>query len=165
MMSAGTAAAIGCDKHRRCYTIKASRQDDFHGWIVLPFSVIHDCAEPLGFLLQSKSTKEKLLFATDTAYIGNRFEGLNYIMVECNYDDATMQENIAAGVITFAQYDRVLKTHFGLERVVEFIKANDVSQVKEIHLLHLSSGNSNRERIESTIKRLTGTPVYVAALR
>lgn len=162
LMSIGTAQAIGCLNHRRCYTCKATVKIDFAGWAVLPFSTVHDCAEPLGFLLKSKSTGEKLLFATDTAYIRNRFAGLNYIMVECNYDDETMQENIRSGALTFAQYERVMRTHFGLERVVEFLRANDLSQLREIHLLHLSNGNANEERIKTTIQRVTGVPVCVA---
>jgi len=161
-MSIGTAQAIGCLNHRRCYTLKATRRDDFHGWTVLPFPIEHDCAESLGFLLMSKITRERVMFATDTAYIRPRFFGLNYVMVECNYDTQTISENLTSGELSSAQYERILGTHFGLNNVVEFLKANDLSKVKEIHLLHLSRGNANEERILSTIKRLTGLPVYVA---
>ena len=36
---------------------------------VIPFEVEHDAAEPFGYLIYSRVTKEKLLFATDTYYI------------------------------------------------------------------------------------------------
>jgi len=160
LMSIGTAKALGVLLERRVYTCKATVQVDFHGWLVVPFSAIHDCAEPLGFLLQSKQTGEKLFFATDTAYIPARFRDLNYIMVECNYDRDTIEKNIRAGNLSMAQYARITASHFGLQNVVEFLKANDMSTVKEIHLMHLSDGNSDEELMVKTVQRLAGCPVY-----
>lgn len=52
---------------------------------MLPVKTEHDAKEPLGFLIYSRTTREKLLFATDTYYIRYRFPGLTHIMIECNY--------------------------------------------------------------------------------
>lgn len=163
LMSIGTANAIGVLNHRRCYTTKATWPTIFAGWNIMPFATVHDCAEPLGFLIQSKVTNERLLFATDTAYIRHRFNGLNYIMVECNNSEAHLKKSVEEGHITMSQYSRIVGNHFSLENVVEFLKANDLSAVKEIHLMHLSDSNSHEEDAVKTIRQLTGLPVFSCA--
>jgi len=158
-MSIGTAEKLGCLLHRKCHTIKAERQVDIGGWIVLPFAGVHDPEiDCLGFLLHSKATRERCLFATDTAYISPRFNGLNVIAVECNYDILTMDWNVQKHALTWAQYLRIVATHMGLNTLCEFLKANDLSGVREIHLLHLSDGNANEELMIKTVQALTGIP-------
>lgn len=123
---------------------------------VLPFEIQHDAIEPLGFLISSYRTKEVLLFATDTYYIKNRFKNLNYIMIECNYSKDLLPDDLEK-----VRRDRLLKSHFELENVKEFLLANDLSKVKQIYLMHLSKGHSDAERFKKEIEELTGAPVIV----
>jgi phosphoribosyl 1,2-cyclic phosphodiesterase len=44
------------------------------------------------------------------------------------------------------------------------LEANDLSNVKNIVLIHLSSGNSNGPEFKNRIQRETGIPTYIAAL-
>jgi len=163
-MSIGTAQKLGCLLHRKCHTIKAERQVDIGGWIVLPFAGVHDPDEEcLGFLLQSRYTGEKVLFATDTAYIPNRFRGLNLIAVECNWDQETMTENIEKHALTWSQYRRIMATHMGLNTLCEFLKANDLNGVKTIYLLHLSDGNCSEQLMIKTVQALTGIPTVACS--
>ena len=163
-ISIGTAEKLGCLLHRKCHTIKAERQVDIGGWIVLPFAGVHDPdVDCLGFLLHSKATGERCLFATDTAYIPHRFNGLNVIAVECNYDTKTLQRNVDKHDLTWDQYQRIVATHFGLHNVCEFLKANNLSAVREIFLLHLSDGNSNEELMVKTVQALTGIPTVACS--
>jgi len=83
-------------------------------------------------------------------------------MVECNYSMDILNENIRTGKIPAVMKKRLLQSHFSLDNVKGFLKANDLSQVKEIWLLHLSDSNSNTERFKREIQELTGKPVYVA---
>ena len=159
-MSQGTAEALGISGHR-LHIIKAKQQFRIGTWTILPFETQHDAAEPLGFLLANK-TGEKLLYATDTYYIRYRFRGLTHIAVECNYSMDILRANIEAGLVEPALKKRILKSHFSLEHVKEFLKANDLSKVQEIWLLHLSDGNSDAERFKREIQALTGKPVYIA---
>ena len=80
--SAGTAEALGLGGHR-LHTIRPRTWFELGSWRVLPFETVHDAREPLGFLLASGA--DRVLFATDTAYIRYRFPGLTHIMVEANY--------------------------------------------------------------------------------
>ncbi len=58
--------------------------------------------------------------------------------------------------------NRLLKSHFSLENVKEFLKANDLGKVQEIWLLHMSNGNSDSERFKREVQELTGRMVFVA---
>ncbi len=158
-MSAGTAEALGISGHR-LHIIKAKQQFRIGTWTILPFETQHDAAEPLGFLLANQD-EDKLLYATDTYYLKYKFQGLRHIMIECNYALDILQKNVAAGTVPAAVKDRVLRSHFSLENVKGFLRANDLSDVREIWLLHLSDNNSDAERFKREIQGLSGKPVYV----
>lgn len=158
--SAGTADALGIDSHR-VRLVSALEPITIGTWSILPFDTQHDAAEPLGFLL-ANTAGEKLLFATDTYYIKHRFNGLTHIMVECNYSINILNQNIAAGRVPAVMKHRLLRSHFSLENVKDFIRANDMRRVQEIHLLHLSDNNSDEELFKREIAAITGKQVYVA---
>jgi len=158
--SAGTIDAEGI-KHHRLKPIKAKKQFEIGTWKILPFDVEHDVAEPLGFLLQNEQG-ERLLFATDTFYVRYRFKGLTHIMIEANYSMDILNDNIANERVPAIMKRRLVKSHFSLENVKEFLKANDLSKVQEIHLIHLSDNNSDEQRFKREIQELTGKPVYVS---
>lgn len=145
----------------RFHTLHARKPAQVGSWAVIPWEAQHDAAEPLGFLLYSRHTKERLVFATDTYYIPNRFPQLNHIMVECNYDKTILLRNIAEGVTPESLKPRLLQSHFSLDNVRAFLSANDLSRVQHIYLLHVSDGNGDREAFGRDIKALTGIPVTV----
>lgn len=158
-MSAGTSEALGIN-HHRIKKVEAKKQFTLGTWTILPFDVQHDVSEPLGFLLANQAG-EKLLFATDTYYIKYKFQGLTHIMVEANYSLEILMDNIQHGSVPPVMKKRLMHSHFSLENVKEFLKANDLSKVQEIWLLHLSDNNSNAEQFKKEIMELTGKLVYV----
>lgn len=141
--------------------VTAGKQFSVGSYIVMPWQAQHDCTEPLGYLIYSAVTKDKLLFATDTYYIPNRFVGLNYIMVECNYSEEILKENLITGSINGTLAKRLRQSHFSLENVKDFLKANDLSRIEEIYLLHLSSKNADSKLFKEEIQRLTGKLITV----
>lgn len=143
----------------RCHIVEPLKSFNVGKFTILPFETEHDCPGCVGFLIAIG--KEKILFATDTAFIRNRFEGLTRIMIECNYDEATIENNVRSGSLNKFQADRVIATHFGLSNVVEFLKATDLSKVKDIHLIHLSNGNANEELIREIVERETGKLIII----
>lgn len=152
--------ALQLNTHR-IRPIISKQQFNIGSWIILPFDLQHDCPN-LGFLLQSQVTGEKLLYATDTFYIRYRFTGLTHIMIECNHSYKILRENVAAGRIPAEHKNRLIRSHFSLENVIEFLKSNDLSTVREIWLIHLSSGNSDAALFKREVQSVTGKPVYVA---
>jgi len=159
--SPGTIEALGLENHR-LRAVKSKDTFRVGTWTIRAFETQHDAQEPLGFLLKSNVTGERLLYATDTYYIRYRFPRLNYIMVECNYAMDILEENVRRGSVPEVLKKRLLTSHFSLDNVKEFLKANDLSQVREIWLLHLSDGNSDAERFKKEIMEVVGRPVYIA---
>ena len=158
-MSRGTAEALGLSGHR-LHIIKARQQFRLGTWTILPFETQHDAAEPLGFLLANQAG-DKLLYATDTYFIRYKFHGLTHIMIEANYSLDILKRNVEAGLVPKELKSRLLKSHFSLENVKQFLLANDLSKVEAIFLLHLSNGNSDAERFEREIQELTGKMVFI----
>ncbi|MCK8826381.1 MBL fold metallo-hydrolase [Natroniella acetigena] len=159
-MSEGTFNNYSFGSHR--FQIgNAGETINLGSWIIKTFEVEHDAEEPLGFYLASR-TGEKLVYITDSYYSKFMFQRLTHVMIECNYALDILNENIKSGRVHPAQKKRLLRSHFSLENVKDFLQANDLSEVKEIWLLHLSSRNSDEERFKREIQELTGKPVYIA---
>jgi len=160
-MTLGTKEALNIEGHR-IKIIKPKQQFKVGTWVILPFKTQHDAIEPVGFLLVNQAG-EKLLYATDTYYIKYRFRGLTHIMIECNYALDILRSNVENGTVAVELKNRILRSHFSLENVKEFLKANDLSKVREIWLLHLSDNNSDAGRFKREIQELTGKEVYAAS--
>lgn len=158
-MSAGTAEALGLTGHR-LRIVRALEQIQIGSWTALFFDTIHDAAEPLGFLLASGA--EKVLYLTDSAYCRYRFRGLTRILIECNHALDILNANVESGAVPAAMKRRVMKSHMSLDTVKGFLRANDLSRVREIVLIHLSDGNSDAGRFKKEVQQLTGKPVWVA---
>lgn len=159
-MTLGAKEALGIDGHR-IKIIKPKLQFKVGTWTILPFNTQHDSIEPVGFLLVNK-VGEKLLYATDTYYIKYRFRGLTHIMIECNYALDILRTNVEDGTVAPELKNRLLRSHFSLDHVKDFLMANDLSKVREIWLLHLSNSNSDAKRFKREIQELTGKEVYIA---
>lgn len=158
--TSGEIEAIGIT-HHRLKAIEVGKTTQIGTWKVIAFDVQHDTPEPVGYLIMSEQG-EKLLFITDTYYVKQRFPSVDYIMMECNYCESVLDENLESGRIHKSLYKRVMKSHFSLENVIKFLKANDLSKLKEIHLLHLSDSNSNEQMIYEAVARATGKQVIIA---
>ena len=160
--SEGTIKSLEIEKSHRLHIIKALQQLNVGTWTILPFGTEHDAKEPLGFLLYSNLTHEKLLFATDTYYVRYKFAGLTHIMVECNYSADVLNNNLGAGLLDEQRKRRIMKSHFELNNVIGFLKANNLSSVNSIYLIHLSEQNSNADYFKKRVMAATGIPTYVA---
>lgn len=148
-------------KSHRFFPARVGNQFEAGDFIVLPVEAQHD-VPCLAFLIVYKPTGEKLLYATDTYFLKNRFKGLNYILLECNYCKDTLNANIEAGYIPLSLKNRLLESHFSLENVKDFLKANDLAKVRKIVLIHLSDSNSDAARMVREITELTGKDVEIA---
>lgn len=155
--SQDTAKELGLSGHR-LHILEVGKQIKVGGWAIKPFDLIHD-VPCLGFILAKG--EEKIMYANDTSYIPYRFRGLTHVMLGVNYDTEILVNNITCGYINAEAGKRVLKNHMSLDTAKGFFRANDMSKVEEIYLLHLSDGNSNAEKFRSEIQGITGRPVYI----
>lgn len=166
----------GVDVYGPAETFRALHANDFRAkamepnyvveigdWHVQPFRAVHD-VPTFGYLIGDRRGHQ-LLYLTDSAYSPYSFEGLTHIAVECNFSREAMRENTAAGAVHRSRFTRTTMTHMSLETLIDMLKANDLSRVEEIHLLHLSDQNSDELAMVDAVRRATGCPVYVAAKR
>lgn len=159
-MTAGTAKALNVDTEPFCYQVDNKRLTAIGTAKVKTFDTIHDAAEPCGFYISVN--KNKILYMTDTAYSKYTFTGMTHILIECNYSGEIIDKNVREGKLQAKLRKRIQDTHFSFENVKKFLKANDLSKVKEIYLCHLSDRNSDANRFKKEIEELTGKPVYIA---
>jgi len=145
----------------RFHIIDALRQFSLGSWNIMPFNTVHDTPGSLGFLFESTATKEKLLYITDSAYSPYKFKGLSIIAIECNYDKESLNHSIRQGFVPEIVAKRLSGTHMELGTLIDLLRANDLSKVKQIYLMHMSRNNSNAARFKTEIQKATGAEVYI----
>jgi len=159
--STGTIEAAGLHDSHNMKALQAKKQIRIGGFTVMPFLVEHDAPEPFGYLIRHPDFG-LLLFATDTYYLRYTFAGLNYIMLECNYDRRVLDANVREKIIPMQVRERVLRSHLSCTDCIKTLQANDLSQVHMVLLLHLSNKNGKEEQFLQKIRRATGKYVLFA---
>ena len=158
--SLGTFNALGITGHR-AFAMTPEVPVYIGSFKVLPFNVEHDASEPFGFLINHPECGN-VLFATDTGFLKYSFENLNNIIVELNYSDEILESNIASGRLHGSMRNRVYNTHMSLSVLIDLLKANDLTHVANIVLVHLSDTNSNAEEFRQAVIDATGKNVIIA---
>jgi phosphoribosyl 1,2-cyclic phosphodiesterase len=141
--------------------IKAKESFKAGKFKILPFDVVHDANEPLGFVIEHPECG-KVLFLTDTNYCKYKFPGLNNIIIESNFSKKIIEEKFGAKLEMEFLKNRILKNHFSLEDCKVMLAANDLSMVNNIVLIHLSDSNSHEADFKNEVYQLTGKTVNVA---
>ena len=161
-MTAGTAEALELSSHN-LHICRHGISFQIGGIKVAPLGTRHDAAEPVGFVISDG--EDRVLYATDTYYLRWKFSSLTKIMVEANHSYEILRENVEEGRLDKRLMERLTKSHFSIENVLGFLAANDLSQVREIWLIHLSDNNADPELFQHMVAAATGKPVYVAGKR
>jgi len=154
-----TADAFNIKSHR-IRTLQVEKPFEVGGFKVIAFPLQHD-VPCVGFLIEHKEAG-RFCFITDTYYCEYTFPGLHNVILEANYCKDILQERLDAGDEPLFLRDRILKSHMSLQTCKEFLKANDLSLVNNILLIHLSDRNSHAERFIGEVHSLTGCNVNVA---
>lgn len=123
---------------------------------LFPFKVIHNAADPSGYLIIDHETEESILFITDSAYLEYSFQDVDYMMLECNYIEEIADRNQQEGRISGSQY------HMSLSTCKKFLAHCDTKKTKKIILIHLSDKNSHEETMVKEIYEQTGIDTVAA---
>ena len=156
-MSEGTAEALQLTGTQ---TITSMEQFNVGSLDVVPFSVFHDAAEPLGFLIKSRVDGDVLAFATDTVNLRYRFPDLNILAIEANYDKAILErcERMPEKV----RY-RITNSHMEIDTLCDYLRSMDLSQCREIYLLHLSDATSNEWKFIQKVSEIVPKSIKIHA--
>jgi phosphoribosyl 1,2-cyclic phosphodiesterase len=147
--------------HHRIKQIEAGKLYEFGGFRVIPFKIEHDVAEPVGFLINHAETGN-VLFVTDTYLVPNTFRDLHNIIIEANFSQDIINKRNELGLIQDWRQARIYKSHMSVETCLTTLKANDLSKVNNIVLIHLSDGNSHAEMFKQMVSEATGKSVHIA---
>lgn len=145
-MSYGTAKAL---ENESATLIEHMEQFNVGSLDIVPFTTFHDAAEPLGFLIKSRIDGDVLAFATDTVNLRYKFPGLNILAIEANYDNEILErcEKLPEKV-----RHRITNSHMEIETLCDYLRSLDLSECREIHLLHLSDAMSREEKFLRKVK-------------
>lgn len=147
----------------RGHIIRSKEPFQAGSWSIMPFTLIHN-VPTLGFLLESESKGVRVLYICDTMYVPFQIRrGAHYILAEVNYHLPILKKNIKKGLIDISLGKKIVRNHMSLDTAKGFFKANDMSRVREIHLLHLSHANSDADLFKREIQKITGRPVYISS--
>lgn len=123
-------------------------------FIIEPFEVPHD-VPCFGYQIKH-SDMGRLIFVTDAEYCKYIFYGVNHIMVEANYAQDIIDENVNNGDIPKSLRDRIMKSHMSVDTAKGIVKANSNHMLRNVILLHLSSHNSDKKRFINEVSELAG---------
>lgn len=158
-MSQGTAEALETEA---VTLIEAMEQFNVGSLDIVPFTTFHDAAEPLGFLIKSRVDGDVLAFATDTVNLRYKFPGLNILAIEANYDKAILErcEKMPEKV----RY-RISNAHMEIDILCDYLRSLDLSQCREIHLLHLSDATSHEGHFINKVARAVPKGIEITACK
>ena len=156
-MSPGTADALETDAVN---LIEHMEQFNVGSMDIVPFTTFHDAAEPLGFLIKSRLDGDVLAFATDTVNLRYKFPGLNILAIEANYDKHILErcERMPEKV----RY-RITNSHMEIDTLCDYLQSLDLSQCREIHLLHLSEATSHEGHFLNKVARAVPKGIEITA--
>jgi phosphoribosyl 1,2-cyclic phosphodiesterase len=130
------------------------------GFKILPIPANHDV--PCHAFIIDHFESGKVLFMTDTFMSEHSFPGLNHIILEANYADDILDDNIRNGRVHPSMRSRLMQTHMEISTCINVLKASDLTNIINIVLCHLSDGNSDEERFIREVREATGKQVYAA---
>ena len=129
---------------------------------IVPFATFHDAKEPLGFLIKSRVDGDVLAFATDTVNLRYKFPGLNILAIEANYDKNILErcEKMPEKV----RY-RIANAHMEIDTLCDYLRSLDLSECREIHLLHLSDATSHEGHFINKVARAVPKGIEITACK
>lgn len=140
-------------KHSEFVTGEIFQMQDLQ---VRTFSVSHDAADPVGFIIGNG--KVTLAYCTDTGkvsrLIGQRLIGCNGLILEFNHDPQMLRE----GPYSLALQQRVRSDHGHLanEAGADFLQSLLHDHLKYVILAHLSATNNHPELAMKAARNVVG---------
>jgi len=151
--SYGTLRELDLLEERRAKLLRPEKLTMVGNFSVMPFPVRHDAAEPMGFIIIADN--KALLFLTDTGSLDYTFRTpFEIVAIECSYNKKYLQKRVDKGEIPKTVAKRLLLNHMEesetLRTLQNFI---NLDKCREIHLLHLSADNINKERVKKKFEK------------
>ena len=155
-----TLSALKVTEHHRAHNVEPLKSITINTFEVMPITMYHDCP-CVGYMVYSTATKERLFFATDTYKITVNPQGVDYLILEINYQKEIVNNLVNDGKMEASIRARLLFSHYELSKALNWLKRIDKSRLKRIYVAHLSNGHSNAEQIKNAVIAETGIPTTI----
>ncbi len=147
---------------KRTAELKNKKEIKLGNFIVKPILVEHDCIENFAFYIYHKDMGG-LLYITDTAKFPMHVQGIDYLMIEANYSDIDLRENIFRGITPAGLAKRVKNSHMSIEEALRvIIRHHKAKPLNNVLLIHMSDKNINDVAAKEDIEKITGIPTDIA---
>jgi phosphoribosyl 1,2-cyclic phosphodiesterase len=123
---------------------------------VMPFTIPHDAADPVGFTFRAEGVK--IGFATDLGYmpasVRDHLRGCNVLVMESNHD----VEMLRSGPYPWSVKQRVMSRvgHLSNESLAEFFSSDYDGGAEYLVLAHLSEQNNHPEKARMSAELALG---------
>ena len=157
-MSEGTAVALEMENAN---VMDVHEKVEIGALQVTAFDTYHNTAQPFGYAIEDLRTKERLLFAVDTVNLNVRWNGLTQIAIECNYaDDLLGRLTRLPGKVKA----RIRRSHMEIDTAIRYLRKLDLTSVRTIWLLHMSSASGDAGRFRERFEReFPGITIHICA--
>jgi phosphoribosyl 1,2-cyclic phosphodiesterase len=151
--STGTYDALKVGPEDRIGRLNQGYLRQVFDFLVGSFKANHDAAEPLNFII------DDLLFITDNYKLQFNLSGLKFtcVMIEANY----CEELIKGKADDFVNKRR-FRSHMSFQTALLTLKTLDLSECKQIILIHLSDGYTDEKRFIQDTEKAFGIPTICA---
>lgn len=97
----------------------------------------------------------RLVYASDTECIVQRFKGINHFLIEANYSQDLVDRDSA-------KFKHQIQGHMSIDTACDFLKANRSSSLRNVILCHLSKTSSNANIFLDKASKVVDCDCYVA---
>lgn len=146
-MSEGTAIALDLEEAN---VIEQHETVEVGSLRITAFDTYHNTVQPFGYAIEDANTKERLLFAVDTVNLNVRWSGLTQVAIECNYADELLGR---LSRLPDKVKERIRRSHMEIETTIKYLHKLDLSKVRRIWLLHMSSSSGDAGRFLERFER------------
>ncbi|HDY87960.1 MAG TPA: MBL fold metallo-hydrolase [bacterium] len=135
-------------ENRRAKILRPNVWSQIEDFAILPFATTHDCLGSLGFIVDD--SKHTMLFMTDSCKLDYSFKTkFQIVALECSYNKQWLLRKVDEGSIHETVAKRLLTSHMSetecLRTLHDFIC---LDKCTELHLIHCSADNINKERLK-----------------
>lgn len=160
--SRGTFEALGVPHELRSYIVRHGSVVSVGIWKIWAIQVKHDAKEPMGYIIEHPETGP-ILFLTDlyvlTANL-SRFKFSN-VIIEANYDEQKAEEWRESKGVAFVERRRV-RSHMSYQTTMRTLETLDLSECRNIILVHLSDGLTNAQQFKTETEARFGIATTIA---
>lgn len=144
------------NKFDRVNVLQPKTKYKIGGFIVMALPVAHNC-ENYSFIVEHEEFG-KLVLCTDAISFPYKIKGINHLLIEMNYDDNIIIDNLVKGyeIRSHNEY------HMEVEQSINAIKRNINPDLRTLCLIHLSDSQSSESGFKKRIFDEFGLDCYIA---